>query len=97
MHPKAAHKHCVRFPPRKVVQEAFQDAGFIHYNEIKCTEPITGLRYYDCYGPFEKNFRKTMSFYADAEEYIDEYLQILKNMMEDGTLPKYLLEKEKLK
>jgi hypothetical protein len=64
---------------------------------LKCDEPLFGLRYYDCCFPFDEQNRKTVSFYADADQYLDEYLAILKTKMLEGTLPSFLEEKEKIK
>ena len=38
------------------------------------------------------------SYYADVgEQHIDEYLDILSNMMKDGTFPEYFAKKETIK
>lgn len=87
-----------RFAPREVFQEAFEEIGLDDYTEIKCTEPYIGLKYYDCCAFFEEKNRKTDSFFADVgEEHLEEYLSTLKTMMEDGELPSFLVEKEKIK
>ena len=58
-----------------MIKEAYKSVGLEDYKEIKCTESIFGLRYYDCFAPLTKEFRKTASFYADFEDHeVDEYV-----------------------
>lgn len=80
-----------------MVQEAFENAGFVNYKEIKSQEPLIGLRYYDSSFPLSESNRKTISFYADADKHMDQYLSTLKSMIEDGSMPKFLLDREKIK
>lgn len=80
-----------------MVQDALENSGFINYRKIKSQEPLIGLRYYDCSFPLSEANRKTISFYADAEKYMGEYLSTLRSMILNGEMPQYLLEKEKLK
>ena len=77
------------------MQKAYENVGLEDYEEIKCIESIFGLRYYDCFAPLTEEFRKTASFYADFEDHeVKEYTDTLRGMIENGTLPQYLLEKE---
>ena len=65
-----------------MIKQAYEGVGLINYEEIKCTESIFGLRYYDCFAPLTKEFRKTASFYADFEEHeTNEYTETLKRMI----------------
>merc|ERR1711881_780892 len=81
----------------EIVQNAFSEAGFKTCEMVKCMEHLNGRRYYNVCDPFDPMIRKTDSFYTDAEESIDEYLEILDNMIKNGQIPEYLMKHEKIK
>lgn len=43
IHPVSRARHFKRFAPHDVMKDAFLNAGFENYTEIKCTEPFYGL------------------------------------------------------
>ena len=86
-----------RYAPKEIVLKAFKDAGFENYKEIKCHDLFYGLMYYDCSAPLNEQNRKTSSFFVDVGDHLDEYLTKLTNMITDGSITEYLLQKEKIK
>jgi hypothetical protein len=97
IHPGAAAKNFARFAPTAIMKNAYNGAGLVNYNEVKCPETLNGDAFYNATEPFDPVIRKTDSFYTDADEFIDEYLATLKKMIDDGTFPQYLMDHEKIK
>ena len=87
IHEQAAKNYFKKFPPREVVQDAFKNSGFTNYTEIQHYEKLIGLSYYDASFPLSEANRKTISFFADAEQYMDEYLTTLREMILTGKMP----------
>ena len=51
IHEKAAIKHFSRFPPRDLLKKVLLESGFVNYKEVKCYEPLIGIKYYDATFP----------------------------------------------
>ena len=53
IHPAVAAKNFARFPPTDIMKNAYKEAGFVNYTEVKCPETLNGDRFYNVCDPFD--------------------------------------------